>query len=231
MSAKLHPLLNTGIYSVREASRLAHVSPQRVRRWILGYDYKTAKGKRHSNAVFHVQHETIDGQVALGFLDLVEIKFVDAFLRAGVGWKTMRQAREKATGLLGVSHPFCTHKFMTDGKELFLELTRGDGETSLVEMKTLQQAFPQVLKQFCKQFDFQRDGVISRWRPPTTRSLIVLDPARSFGHPLVDRSGIPTDVLAGAFKAYQSVREVAHWYEVAEEDVEDAVEFEQQLAA
>jgi uncharacterized protein (DUF433 family) len=42
---------------------------------------------------------------------------------------------------------------------------------------------------------------------------------------------VPTEVLANAVKAAASVAEVAHWYEVPEPEIQDAVEFEQRLAA
>ncbi len=59
----------------------------------------------------------------------------------------------------------------------------------------------------------------------------MLDPARNFGRPIVDRHGVPTEVLANAVKAAGSVAEVARWYEVPEPEIQDAVEFEQRLAA
>ena len=43
--------------------------------------------------------------------------------------------------------------------------------------------------------------------------------------------GVPTEVLASAAKATGSVAEVSRWYEVPEKEIEDAVEFEQRLAA
>ena len=43
-------------------------------------------------------------KVALGFLDLIEIKFVGAFLDRGVSWPMLHKAREKAATLYpGVS--------------------------------------------------------------------------------------------------------------------------------
>jgi hypothetical protein len=44
-------------------------------------------------------------------------------------------------------------------------------------------------------------------------------------------SGVPTAVLARAFKREHSAEIVAKWYEVEVRSVKDAVEFEQKLAA
>jgi uncharacterized protein (DUF433 family) len=64
-----------------------------------------------------------------------------------------------------------------------------------------------------------------------TNRLVLLDPRRSFGQPIVSRSGVPTVILDRAAKAAGSVREVAAWYEVDRAEVQDAVEFEEKLAA
>jgi hypothetical protein len=45
------------------------------------------------------------------------------------------------------------------------------------------------------------------------------------------RHGVPTEVLARAAKVSESLEEVSRWYEVPKAEIEDAVEFEQQLAA
>ncbi len=63
------------------------------------------------------------------------------------------------------------------------------------------------------------------------KRLVVLDPTRNFGRPIVARHGVPTEILANAAKATGSVAEVARWYEVSEREIQDAVEFEQRLAA
>ena len=85
-------LIGAGIYTVPEASRLTNVSPWRIKRWIRGYTFKN-RGEVHTSPPV-VPHELdiLDESIALSFLDLVEIKFVDAFLDRGVSWKTLRQA-------------------------------------------------------------------------------------------------------------------------------------------
>ncbi|MDB6169078.1 MAG: hypothetical protein JWM88_1942, partial [Verrucomicrobia bacterium] len=88
-------LLKTGIYSFSEASRLTGVSAARIRRWLKGYDFATKADRHHSNPVWKGQLEPIGGSLAVGFQDLIEIRFVAAFIDAGVTWKTMRAARRR----------------------------------------------------------------------------------------------------------------------------------------
>ena len=53
-------LLQTGIYTVSEASRLANVSPWRIRRWLKGYEFKVKHGRHRSPSVWNSQLDPID---------------------------------------------------------------------------------------------------------------------------------------------------------------------------
>ncbi len=222
---------NTGIYTVRDAARLTDVSTGRIRRWLRGYRYRSRKKSYASPPLWHGQWEPIDHSLALGFLDLIEIRFVDAFLKAGVSWATLRQARERAEEMFAVSHPFCTNRFMTDGRDIFVELHRETGEPSLVEIVQRQAVFAQIIKPFMKELEFIEGSGLVRWWPLGEKRLVVLDPTRNFGRPIVARHGVPTEVLASAAKAAGSIAEVARWFEVPELEIRDAIEFEQRLAA
>jgi uncharacterized protein (DUF433 family) len=222
---------NTGIYPVRDAARLTGVSASRIRRWLRGYHYRWHEKAYASPPVWHGQWQPIDHSLAVGFLDLIEIRFVDAFLKAGVSWATLRQARQRAEEIFKVTHPFCTNRFVTDGREIFVELHRETGEPSLVEIVNRQAVFAQIIRPFLKELEFAEGTGLVRWWPLGEQRLVVLDPTRNFGRPIVARHGVPTEVLASAARVTGSVTEVARWYEVPEEEIKDAVEFEQRLAA
>ena len=105
---------NTGLYTISEASRLTGVSRGRIRRWLRGYHYRSRQKSYTSRPLWRGQWEPIDHTLALGFLDLIEIRFVDAFRRVGVSWATLRGANERAQEMFGGSHPFCTNRFVTE---------------------------------------------------------------------------------------------------------------------
>src|SRR5579862_2493313 len=100
MHATQDNLLGVGIYTVPEAARLTRVSPSRIRRWIRGYTYATGAGSKASPPVWQRQLPELGGELALGFLDLVEVRLVNAMLDSNFGWKTIRRARENARALL-----------------------------------------------------------------------------------------------------------------------------------
>jgi len=222
-------LLSAGIYTVPEASRLTRVSTSRVRRWLKGYNFKTKKDRHHSNPVWAGQFEPLDDKLAVGFRDLMEIRFVSAFIDRGVSWKTMRSAHLAAKAKLGTDHPFCTHEFATDGREILLREAYESGDACLINITNDQREFERIVTPFLKELDFDRG--VTRWWPLGKARLVVVDPVRNLGQPTVTRSGVPTRILAGSVKANGSIESVVRWFEVAPEEVRDAVEFEQSLAA
>jgi uncharacterized protein (DUF433 family)/DNA-binding transcriptional MerR regulator len=224
-------LLSAGIYTIPEAARLTRVTSTRIRRWMKGYDFKTARQERHhSDPVWTGQLPRIDGQVAVGFRDLMEIRFVDAFIEEGVSWQTMREAHRAAKHQLGTDHPFCTHRFATDGRHILLNEAQAADDRRLIDIVTNQREFEEIVALFLRELDFD-DGVL-RWWPLGRERLVVVDPVRNLGQPIVTRSGVPTRVLANSVKANAgSIESVARWFEVAPDEVRDAVEFEARLLA
>jgi uncharacterized protein (DUF433 family) len=224
--------LNTGIFSVPEAAKLTGVSGGRIRRWLKGYRYTSREKRYASMPLWRGQFQPINNKMALGFLDLIEVRFVEAFLRAGVSWDMIHKARDKAAERFpGESHPFCTQRFFTDGREIFVELHKETREPSLVEIVESQQVFSEIVRPFLAELEFGPGNILERWWPLGKEGKIAVDPKRNFGQPTVFEEGIPTRVLARSVKANGSVQEVARWYEVSSEAVREAVEFEQKLAA
>ncbi|HEX3861473.1 MAG TPA: hypothetical protein VHY35_07250 [Stellaceae bacterium] len=227
-------VIGIGIYSVPQASRLTRVSPSRIRRWLRGYEYQRGADRRRSAPVWHAQLPQEDGAVALGFLDLMEIRFVDAFVEAGLSLRKIRQAAKLATALVGAAHPFSTQKFHTDGKRVFAELEHeGREEKTLYDIERNQFGiYDVILPSLLAGVEFDNEGQAARWRPePSTLPFVIVDPLRQFGQPIVVEGGVQTAVLADAVKAEGSIEAVARWYELPKEAVEQAVLFEFKKAA
>jgi uncharacterized protein (DUF433 family) len=222
-------LLNTGLYTVPEASRLTRISTGKIRRWIKGYDFRSGESVRHSEAVWQGEIKPIDKKISLSFRDLLELRFVDAFIRAGVSWHTMRRAHARAREELNTTHPFCSNRIFTDGRGILLRQGEEDSNQTLIDLATNQVEFSRLVEPFRKELEFSGSDII--WWPLGRERQIVLDPRRNFGQPSAARSGVPTRVLARSVKTNRSVEVVSHWFEVSEGEVRDAVEFETRLAA
>jgi uncharacterized protein (DUF433 family) len=221
-------LLNAGLYTVPEAALLTRISVGQVRRWLKGYDFRSGTSVRHSDAVWQGEIKPIENKLALSFRDLLELRFVDAFIRAGVSWKTMRRAHGRAQEELKTTHPFCSNRISTDGKNILMRQAKEDGDEALLNLVTQQREFKRIVQDFLKELEFSGDDIV--WWPLGKGRQIIVDPRRNFGQPTVAKSGVPAITLARSVKANSSVDVVARWYEVQRDEVCDAVEFEELLA-
>jgi hypothetical protein len=243
--------IGVGVYTIAEAARLTSVSVGCVRRWMKGYTFRRHGEARVSPPVVHGHYAAAeDGQTALSFADLIEVRCVHAFLEAGVSWKTLRTAHARAVKLLGVDHPLATQKFFTDGHTI---LTRLD-EQAILDIVGNQLAFNRILDRYLKGvLDFV-DQVPVRWWPMGRRRAVVIDATRSFGQPIINTEGVPTAVLYRAYRAESgeqgsfpriggegaspnfvadpsAISRVANWFGVEKRSVRTAIEYELRLAA
>ncbi len=225
--------IGKGVYSLAEAERLAKVSRQRIRQWTRGYTYRYKGEVRHTPPIIagEAAQSSREGPL-LSFLDLLEVRFLNAFLEHGVSWKAIRIAALNARELLGRHHPFSTRIFKTDGQTILAEIIKGTEDKVLLDLVKNQYVFKQIVAPYLYEgIEFNASNDPERWWPLGKKHAVVIDPERGFGAPIVARSGVPTKILADAVKTEGSVDFVAKWYEVTPREVRDAVKFEDQLAA
>jgi uncharacterized protein (DUF433 family) len=172
----------------------------------------------------------LDGRLEIGFRDLIELRFVKAFVEAGVGLKAIRNCLVHARDVVADPRPFATSRFLTDGRTIFLESVRESGEPELLDLKSQQFVFARVIDRTFRDLDIESDAVV-RWRPYRGKDTIVVDPERAFGQPIAAESGVPTVVLSDALEAEGSFDRVGRLFEVPVAVVRDAVRFEALLNA
>lgn len=228
-------LIGIGLYTASEAERLIAVPAARIRRWLLGHAY-LRDGQRHwSDPLWQPQVPRLGKDVELGFRDLLELRFVDAFLQAGLSLHAVRKALAVAREVTGLAHPFASARFQTDGRSIFLrvadELAGEQAEPLLIDLLRRQYALGRVIEPSLKDLDFDADGAATRWWPMGKAKSVVLDPAHAFGRPMIAGTGVTTRTLADAVGVEGSVDQVAQLYEVPVASVREAVAFERRLAA
>ena len=222
--------LNVGSYTAVEAARLLHTPPRNIRRWLGGYTYFVGGERRDIPPLWTSQLFMIDDHLEIGFRDLIELRFVRAFVEAGVGLLAVRNCLDYARHCVGEDHPFSTQRFRTDGRTIFLDSTESSDDPKLLDLKNRQYVFRQVFERSFKDLDIEDDAVAS-WRPFDGKESIVIDPRRSFGRPIASVSGVATAVLASAVDAEGSVERAASLFEVEASAIRDAVRFEERLRA
>jgi uncharacterized protein (DUF433 family) len=223
-------LIGKGIYGVSEATRLTGVPSGCIRRWLNGYRYKTISGHRSAAPVFERELPLVDGELALSFLDLIEVRIVNSLRKQNFSWKLIRLAVHHAREVFKLEHPFATKSFKTDGRRIFADLRKSRGERPLIDLVDNQFAFRSLVEPNLRDLDFDSHQKAVRWWPLGARHRVLLDPQRNFGQPVVPE-GVPTFVLWQASRHGESIETVAKWYKVETRAVKDAVEFERKLAA
>jgi hypothetical protein len=225
--------IGTGAYTLSEAARLSGLNSDRIRRWVDGYRFSTETGKSHSKPVWQRQYSRVENRIVLGFHDLIELRYIEAFLRVGITLQALRRYHEMAAERLQTPHPFCTDRCRTDGRKILLD--RGSNEPDLYELQLRardQRVFSGIIEPFLKQLDFDDEGMAMQWWPLGRERCVFLNPAKQFGQPLANSlrgALIPTAVLGRFFSNYKDAQKVADLYEIDKQAVIDAVEFEGQF--
>ncbi len=223
-------MLGIGLYTLGDASRYTGIPATDIHRWLFGYN---------SNGIYHegLWQPELSGQVdtkAIGFHDLLEIRFVHAFRQFGVSLQAIRQASTHAKELYSqAAYPFTCKNFRTDGHSIFATVYEKTNDETLLDLVKKQYVFKQVIKpSLYEGIDYDEDGEAERWYPVKRSKAIVLDPQRSFGKPILTESGINVETLMEAYKAEgENLRRVAQLYEIPLASVEAAIRFEHRNVA
>lgn len=221
-------LTGIGLYTLQEAEHLTGAASREVSRWLFGYT--------HANGVSKPLWETQlanfeDSEKVIGFRDLLELRIVKAFTERAVPIRVIRAAIQNARAMFKSTHPFTTHRFLTDGKGIFHEALNEDSEPQLTDLVKRQMVFEHMIRpELYAGIEFNADGEAKRWYPMKKSSAIVLDPEISFGKPILSDYGVRTNVIAMTYATEQNKKTVAAIYDIPLSAVDIALKFER-LAA
>ncbi|EAZ97982.1 hypothetical protein MELB17_23785 [Marinobacter sp. ELB17] len=220
-------LLGVGLYTPAEAAAYTGIPVAQIRRWLFGY----TSGSKHYAGLWRPQLEGRATQ-ALGFHDLLEIRFVHAFRNYGVSLQAIRRASAHARELYDQPYPFTCKRFQTDGRSIFATVLEETGDDTLLDLVKKQYTFKQVMTpSLYRGIEYHNDSA-QRWYPLNRNRRVVLDPARNFGKPVLAETGMTVDAIVSAWHGEErDVRRVAALYEVPVAEVEAAIQFEQRTAA
>ena len=233
----------TGIYTLPDAARLIQVPAGKIHRWLYGYQF-TRKSREESVRTFsaplwtpQLSQAEFDAKV-IGFNDLLEVRFVAAFVNHGLPLHVVRACLESARSIVGNAYPLTSGLFKTDGKTIFAEaMKKAVAEGALLDLKTKQLAFKDIISPSLYagiEYDGQK---AKKWYPQYTTSAkqrqVVVDPERQFGSPIVEETGTPTSVLYASYLAegatQHAVLQTSRAYETSAKLVESAIRYEEFL--
>ncbi len=203
-------------YPIREVARYADISPRTVAAW----------HSKTLNKSLVLSHKV--QRAALSYMQLIEVAVVAAFRKAGITLKTIRDARDYASKQLRSEFPFVQYRFKTEGKHLLIDYGEIEGTKDrgkhLAADQGGQLAWDQVIGPLLKEFEYEREGIVIRWRVAGPASPIVIDPRLSFGAPTIN--GTPTWVIKGRWNAGESIADIADDFAMDKSAIQSALEFE-----
>tara|TARA_R110002096_G_scaffold311604_1_gene505908 strand:- start:230 stop:928 length:699 start_codon:yes stop_codon:yes gene_type:complete len=213
-------ILGQGVYTPSEAARLIGGTPQQVLRW--------TRGSGASSPLWDAHFQFIENSTEISFLDLIEIRVVEAMRRHGISLQAIRFAIKIAQEKYSIERPLASQNFKADGQEILMDAIEGDGEyVSLSSKRPGQKVFRDIVAQSLKDLEYEGDTV-ARWRPMKFKQ-VVIDPTRFFGDPILDDSSISTSTIYAEFKIFGDVKYLSRIYEVPVSAIKQAIRFETSL--
>ena len=214
-----HTDLVLPIYSYAEADRLANVTRGTSKRWIEGYKYRNEDG----TVILRPPVSAPDGREEGGvsFVDLIEVVAIGGLKEVGFSLPRIRTIVRDCEEIFGVQYPIASHRFETDGRELFVQ---HEGLLVGVLKRKWETAWRELLSPFLKQLEY-RDGLAARWWPLGRDIPVVIEPQYGFGLPVVEGTGFRTEIIAERFE-HELEHEIAEEFGISALEVKRALQFE-----
>ncbi|WP_066587917.1 hypothetical protein [Sphingomonas pruni] len=217
------PLL-AGFYSPSDAARLIGVvGTAKLRGWLNGWP-NSSSGP--------IIDRDFQNSRTISFLDLMELRFIEAFRRQGVTMPTLRKAAAKARVEWSADHPFALSRarYLTDRRTVFAQVAEAENDRVTWDLASGQHEMWDVIEATIEKgviFDPQSD-LARRWAPhPDEFPEVWLDPAVAFGKPALHEQRVPTAAIHRMWKAERgNIARVAAAFAISESAAREAVDYE-----
>jgi len=218
-------------YSVADAARYLRMPTETLRSWVFGRWYPVVGQSKRSRPLIHLDDPR---RRYLSFINLVEAHVLAAIRRHhGVKLPKVRSALEYVKRQFQIERPLINEGFQTDSLELFVE-RYGD---LINASREGQQAMKEIINVYLERIErntkgfpiklylFTRD-TDSDAAPRSDPRVVVMNPAVSFGRPVIAGTGIPVLSIYERYKAGDSVAELAQDFRLDTSAVEEAIRCE-----
>jgi len=218
-------------YSVAEAAHYLRMPEGTLRSWVVGRLYPVAGTSKRSRPLIHLDDPK---KQYLSFINLVEAHVLAAIRRRHeVRLPKVRRALDYVQRQFRVEHPLINQAFQTDGLDLFVERY---GQL-ISASREGQHAMKEIIGVYLKRVDWDAKGLPIKLYPFTrdTESgaapksdpkVVVMNPAVSFGRPVIAGTGIPVSSIYERYKAGDSVANLAQDFNLETGAIEEAIRCE-----
>jgi uncharacterized protein (DUF433 family) len=222
-----NPRFGVALYTIGEAARFLAVPTSTFASWAKGYD-RRSEGRKPVHGEPIVTAVAADkGEPRIPFGGLAEAMVLAAMRRAGVSLPHIRAAVGVLEREIGVDHALASRHLYTDGAALLFDSAASTREEDLEQLTVVvsgQRVFGGVVKDYLERITYATDGWAERViLPMTERSIVEVDPIRSFGQPIFLRGAVRVEDVVDRWRAGEPIADVAGDFGVPIEDIEDVL--------
>jgi uncharacterized protein (DUF433 family) len=172
-------------------------------------------------------------QAMIPFVGFAEAFVLGALRKAGVPMQRIRPAVKKLSNEIGLDHALASERVYTDGAELIFDYASStDDEQLLTVVRTGQEHFADVIRDYLKPIMYGNDGWAAKVRLPAyTHAEVTVDPTEAFGQPLLAHGGARVEDLVDRFRAGDGFAAIASDFDVPGDEVEDVIRVALRLPA
>lgn len=221
--------LPSGAYTLPDAAGLLGLRLDRMRKWVSGVSLGANGGKTRRFPAGDLGSRGEGKDRTFSFWTLIELFSISQLRAHGLSMRRLRADRLELAERFDTDHPFALEGLLTDGRRLLKELD----DASLLELGTGGQTdFEAVIRPFCARLDFDsQTQLASRFYPIGRDSSVIVDPHHAFGRPIIQGTSITTEALACLVRGGENIDDIASDFRLNPAQVEEAWDFERQLAA
>jgi uncharacterized protein (DUF433 family) len=218
-------------YTVAEAAHYLRMPAGTLRSWVAGRFYPVAGKSKRSRPLIHLHDSK---KQHLSFINLVEAHVLAAISRRhGVKLPKVRSALDYVNRQFRVERPLIDQSFQTDGMDLFVDRYGDLINASREGQRAMKEIIGVYLKRIerdtrgipIKLYPFTRDTQ-SEAAPASDPRVVVMNPAISFGRPVIAGTGIPVSSIYERYKAGDSVADLAKDFHLEISAIEEAIRCE-----
>jgi uncharacterized protein (DUF433 family) len=218
-------------YTLSEAAHYLRMPEGTLRSWVYGRLYPASGDTKRSLPLIQLDDPH---RRYLSFINLVEAHVLAAMRRRhGVRLPKVRSALDYVRKQFKINRPLIDQAFQTDGLDLFVE-QYGD---MLNVSREGQRAMKEVITAYLERIDRDNVGFPSKLYPFTRDTeaaslvrnaprVIVMNPAVSFGRPVIAGTGIPVSAIYERYRAGDSIAELAEDFRLNGGAIEEAIRCE-----
>jgi uncharacterized protein (DUF433 family) len=214
-----------------EAAHYLRMPEETLRSWVVGRLYPVAGATKRSQPLIHLDDPR---RRYLSFINIVEAHVLAAIRRRhGVKLPKVRIALDYIKRQFKTNRPLIDQTFQTDGLDLFVERYGALINAS----KDGQQEIKEIVSVYLKRVERDSKGLPFKLYPFTRDTeaaaapehdprVVVMNPAISFGRPVIEGTGIPVSSIYERYRAGDSVAELAQDFRLETSEIEEAIRCE-----